>query len=207
MGILGGTFNPPHNGHLAAARHAHDELGLERVLLVPVHTAPHKPSEADPGPGHRLAMTRLAAAGVAWLEVSEAEVQRGGPSYTVDTLRSIHASDPGGELTFIVGADMARTLPEWREPGEILKLARLAVAERDGTARRQIREALAPLHSGDRLAFLSMPPMHVSSSMVRERAAAGRSLRGLVPDAVADYIVDHELYGARREAVPTGVAT
>jgi nicotinate-nucleotide adenylyltransferase len=181
------------------------------VLLVPVSTPPHKAAEQDPGPAYRLAMVELLAAEEPGLEASDVEVARGGPSYTADTLSELHARDPGAELTLIVGADMARTLPAWREPEEILRLARLAVAERDGTARAEIRAALAKLDvesdatsaaeanggTGD-IVFLDMPEVPVSSSMVRERVAAGGSLEHLVPATVAQYITDHGLYQAAR---------
>jgi nicotinate-nucleotide adenylyltransferase len=196
VGVLGGTFNPPHLGHLSAARHARSQLGLDRVLLVPVHTPPHKAAEHDPGPEQRLAMVCLLAAEEPWLQASDIETRRAGLSYTVDTLRELHARDPGAELTLIVGADMARTLPAWREPEEILRLARLAVAERDGTARAEIRDVLAKLDG--QVAFLDMPEVPVSSSIVRERVAAGVSPADLVPAAVAGYIADHGLYAAAR---------
>jgi nicotinate-nucleotide adenylyltransferase len=181
------------------------------VLLVPVSTPPHKAAEQDPGSAHRLAMVELLAAEEPWLQASDVEVARGGPSYTADTLRELHARDPGAELTLIVGADMARTLPAWREPERILRLAGLAVAERDGTARVEIRASLARLDGqrdpttapeGDGrpapVVFLDMPEVPVSSSMVRERVAADGSLEQLVPATVAAYITDHGLYRATR---------
>ncbi|HEX4106778.1 MAG TPA: nicotinate (nicotinamide) nucleotide adenylyltransferase [Solirubrobacteraceae bacterium] len=194
LGILGGSFNPPHLGHLACAEQARRELGLERVALMPVGMPPHKPAGEDPGREHRLTMAELAVAGHDGLCVSSRELRRPGPSYTVDTLREIHASDPGAELTFIVGGDMASTLPQWREPRAILELARIAVAGRDGLAPEQVRAALAPLDGNDRLVFLHMPPLDVSSSQVRERVAADESIAELVPGAVADYIHEHGLY-------------
>src|SRR5271166_2146145 len=132
LGILGGTFNPPHVGHLALARNALEELGLQRVLLMPAHTPPHKPTEEDPGPEHRLRMCCLSVTDTAGVSVCALEIERGGPSYTVDTLQAIHASHPDAQLTFIVGADTAGTLPAWREPAKLLGLAELAVAARDG---------------------------------------------------------------------------
>jgi nicotinate-nucleotide adenylyltransferase len=139
-------------------------------------------------------MCRLAVAGDERLAVSELELDRPGPSYTVDTLHALRAQDPGRGLTFILGADMARTLARWREPREILALARLAVAERDGTAQREIRAAVAELDAEPRIDFLDMPPIDVSSSAVRERVSAGAPIEGLVPDAVAAYIAEHDLY-------------
>lgn len=217
LGILGGTFNPPHLGHLAVARHARQELGLERVLLVPAHTAPYKSSGSDaggsggvagsdPGPQHRLRMCQLAVAGDEGLAVSAVEVERGGLSYTVDTLRSIHASHPSAQLTFIVGADTASTLGSWREPAQLLELAQLAVATRDGTARQRVLDALAAVEStsadgsvdhsntAGSVSFLEMPAIEVSSSQVRERVARGEAIDQLVGPAVADYIAAHQLY-------------
>ncbi len=167
---------------------------------MPVGVPPHKSAEDDPGAEHRLAMCRLAIGHDPRLEVSELELRRAGPSYTVDTLQALHAADPDVELTFILGADMARTLGRWREPHEILALARLAVAERDGSARREILRALQRLDGVPRVAFLDMAPVDVSSSMVRQRVAGGQAIVGLVPDAVADYIAVHDLYGARAPA-------
>jgi nicotinate-nucleotide adenylyltransferase len=192
IGILGGTFNPPHYGHLALARHAQAELGLDRVLLMPANSAPHKGEESDPGPERRLEMCRLAAGGEAGLEACALEIERGGPSYTVDTLRAIKQSNPQAELTFIVGADMARTLPAWREPGALVELAGLAVAEREDTGREEVLRALSPL--GTRVTFLAMPMLEVSSSQVRERVKAGEPTEGLVAPAVAEYIAAHALY-------------
>ena len=200
LGILGGTFNPPHLGHLSIARHAHGELGLERVVLMPVGVPPHKPIAGDPGSGRRLQMCRLLADGVAGVCVSALELERGGPSYTVDTLRAVHESHPQTELTFIVGADIASTLPAWHEAPELLRLADLAVAARPGSDRRGVLDALAPL-GGDpaRVRFLDAPLVAASSSLVRERLAAGEPVERLVGPDVASYIAEHRLYGARAE--------
>jgi nicotinate-nucleotide adenylyltransferase len=192
IGILGGTFNPPHRGHLALASRARAELGLERVLLMPAHSAPHKGDEGDPGPRQRLEMCRLAVGDEVGLQVCGLEIERGGPSYTVDSLRAIHESHPEAELTFIVGADMARTLPTWREPRELVELAKLAVAEREDGGRQDVLRALAPLRA--EVAFLGMPPVGISSSLVRERVAKGRPVEELVAKAVAEYIAEHALY-------------
>jgi nicotinate-nucleotide adenylyltransferase len=226
LGILGGTFNPPHLGHLAVARHARQELGLDRVLLVPAHTAPYKSGGSggqrgsgdvgrlganDPGPQHRLRMCQLAVVDEPGLSVCAAEVERGGLSYTVDTLRSIHATHPHAQLTLIVGADTASTLGSWREPAQLLELAQLAVATRDGTARQCVIDALDAAqrtaaagdtdrgsHAGAAASarFLKMPAIEVSSSAVRQRAARGEAIGQLVGPAVAGYIAEHGLYRA-----------
>jgi nicotinate-nucleotide adenylyltransferase len=194
IGILGGTFNPPHRGHLSLARHARAELGLELVVLMPAHSAPHKGDDGDPGPQRRLEMCRLAIGDELGLASCGLEIERGGPSYTVDTLRAINESHPETELTFIVGADMALTLPSWREPQALVGLAKLAVAEREDGVREDVLEALAPLRAD--VAFLEMPRVEVSSSIVRERVRDGAPIAGLVEPAVAEFIAAHELYRA-----------
>jgi nicotinate-nucleotide adenylyltransferase len=203
LGILGGTFNPPHLGHVALARHALDELALDRVLLVPANTSPHKSGAAhasaaqDPGPEHRLRMCRLAIDDVEGLGVCDIELERGGLSYTVDTLTAIHASDPDAALTLIVGADTASTISSWREPQRLLELAQLAVAARAGAAHQHLLDTLA----GARVRFLEMPAIAVSSSLVRERVARGEAIEELVGAAVAGYIEENRLYRARAGAV------
>ena len=203
IGILGGSFDPPHLGHLALARHARDELGLERVLLMPLHTPPHKPGGVDPGPEHRLAMVRLAAADQPGIEACPLEIERGGPSYTADTLSEIHARDPEAQLTFIVGADTALTLPSWRRPETVLALARLAVASRPGSDGGQVLDVLGTIpmdpergapHPKPEVVFLAMEPVEVSSSEARERIAAGRSTAGVLAPAVERYVAEHGLY-------------
>ncbi len=217
LGILGGTFNPPHLGHLEVARRAREELALDRVLLVPAHTAPYKSDSAgtggergarDPGPEHRLRMCELAVADDDRLSVCAIEVERGGLSYTVDTLRAMHARHPHAQLTFIVGADTASTLSAWREPVQLLELARLAVATRAGAPRQQVLEALAEIGgaSGAREAaevldaggvrFLEMPTVEASSSVARQRVAAGEAVEDLVGRAVAGYIAERGLYAS-----------
>jgi nicotinate-nucleotide adenylyltransferase len=216
IGILGGTFNPPHIGHIALARHARAELGLERVLLMPANLAPNKPAVGDdPGAEHRLRMCRLAVADEPGVEASALEIERGGTSYTVDTVQAIHDARPDAELTLILGADTARTLPGWREPERLLGMvARLAVAERDELDMRQTSEQLAPLlavsvsRSGSqpRLTALGMAPIAMSSSIVRRRIAAGESVAALVGERVAGYIAEQGLYRTAGASPPAGGA-
>jgi nicotinate-nucleotide adenylyltransferase len=195
VGLLGGTFNPPHLGHLVCAQEALCELGLDRVLLVPARVPPHKAVESEPGVEHRVAMCEAAVAGDSRLAVSLVDVRRDGPSYTVDTLRELHADAPGDELTFIVGGDMAHSLPTWREPEAVLEHATLAVAGREGVSRADILEQVAGLSGApERLRFFDMPRIDISSSLIRRRAAAGQPLRYLVPDAVAAHIEREGLY-------------
>jgi nicotinate-nucleotide adenylyltransferase len=195
VGILGGTFNPPHLAHMVCASEARAQLSLARVVLVPTGVPPHKPMEQEPGRTHRLRMCRLAAAGHRdWLEVSSIEVDRDGPSYTVDTLREIHATQPGDELTFIVGGDMAWSLPSWHEPEAILELASVAVAERAGARREEVRARLTAMAGADRISYIDVPRLDISSSALRRRVREGRPLDYLVADAVADYIEQWRLY-------------
>jgi len=194
VGLLGGTFNPPHLGHLVCAQEALVELGLDRVLLVPVREPPHKAVEVEPGLEHRVAMCEAAVAGEPRFGVSRVDADRPGRSYTADTLRAL--SGGGDELWFIVGGDMAISLPTWREPEAVLALARLAVAEREGVRRDDVVERLAAALPGAaaRLDFFAMPRLDISSSLVRRRVRDGLPLRYLVPDPVVDYIEREGLY-------------
>ncbi len=195
VGILGGTFNPPHIGHLVCAQEALVQLALDEVLLMPVCAPTHKAIEADPGAEHRVAMCRAAVAGDPRLGVSLAEIERGGPSFTVDTLNVLHAQRPDDEVTWIMGGDMAYALPDWRQPARILELARIAVAERHDVRRDRIAERLAGLPGADeRVRFFDMPRIDVSSSLLRQRAASGGPLRYLMPDAVRAHIEREALY-------------
>jgi nicotinate-nucleotide adenylyltransferase len=204
IGILGGTFNPPHLGHLVCAQEAHFQLGLDEVLLIPARTPPHKPLRDDPGPDHRLALCRLAIRGDDRFDVSELELRREGLSYTIDTLQELHATVQDSELYLIVGGDIAAGLPEWRSPEQVLSLATLAVAGRPGTARTSIESALSRVPGGGHVQFFAMPRISVSSTLVRRRIQTGQPIRYLVPDGVASYIERHSLYAkvpARRTSV------
>ena len=195
IGLLGGTFNPPHLGHLVCAQEAWDQLGLDRVLLVPVHTPPHKEADGDPGVEARVELCELAVAGDDRLGVSRIDADVPGPSFTVDTLARLHERYPGDQLTFIVGGDMAHSLPTWREPEAILELAELAVAEREDVRRDDIVDRLSGLRGArERIRFFDMPRIDISSSLVRQRAAAGRPIRYLVPDQVAAAVERTRMY-------------
>ncbi len=194
VGILGGTFNPPHIGHLVCAQEAYRELELDRVLLIPARIPPHKPVEHEPGAHHRLELCRVAVADDDRFEVSDLELRRDGPSYTVDTLKELNTHAPNNELFLIVGGDIAAGLPRWREPERVLELATLSIAKRRGTARSSIDTALGGLRGGDRARFFQMPRIGVSSTMIRRRVRSGQPIRYLVPDAVAAYIERHRLY-------------
>jgi nicotinate-nucleotide adenylyltransferase len=195
VGILGGTFNPPHLAHLVCAQEAYLQLSLERVLLIPARVPPHKPVDEEPGIEHRLEMCRLAIAGDERFAVSDIEARREGPSYTVDTIGELHENQPESEFFLILGGDVALGLAGWREPKRVMTLAALAVAERPGTTRAAVEDVLRRLPGGERALFFDMPAIEISSTMLRERARVGESTRYLVPDAVRSYIDRHELYG------------
>lgn len=203
VGILGGTFDPIHHGHLVIAEEAREALGLERVLLVPAAEPPHKPDSVVTPAEHRLAMVELAVAGNPAFAVSGIEVERGGPSYTVETLETLlreGVSDPW----FILSAEALAGFPAWRRPDRILELCRLAVVPRgnhDALDEAWVREHFPGRE--DRIAFLAGLLLPISGSVVRRRAAAGRSVRYLVPDAVARYITDHALYTEPAWRIPT----
>jgi nicotinate-nucleotide adenylyltransferase len=194
LGLLGGTFNPPHIGHLVCAAEACAQLGLDEVAFVPVNQPPHKEIETDPGVEARVELTRRAVEGDSRFWVSRVDADVPGRSYTVDTLKRLHESSPADELTFIMGGDMAYSLPTWHEPEAVLSLATLGVAEREGIRRADISEHLAGLTGADRIRFFDMPRLDISSSAIRRRVAEGRPIRYLVPDPVAEYIAAEGLY-------------
>ena len=194
IGVLGSAFNPPHLGHLALAQEALWQLGLAEVVLVPTGEAPHKRIHDDPGRELRLAMTRLAAADDPRFTVSTLEVGREGPSYTYETLELLAREKGEPELVFVMGADAAVGFESWREPERVVELARLAVARRSGVSDADVASTMRGLGAESRVTMLEMPQFGVSSSAVRERAAAGRPLRYLVPEAVARFIEEKGVY-------------
>jgi nicotinate-nucleotide adenylyltransferase len=193
IGVLGSAFNPPHLGHLALAQEALWQLGLSEVLLVPTGEAPHKRIADDPGRELRMTMTRLAAADDQRFSVSSLEVDREGPSYTYETLELLAEERGETELVFVMGADAAVGLESWRRPDRVVELARIAVARRAGVSDAEVGAVMRSLGGGG-ATMLEMPQFGVSSSAVRERAAAGRPLRYLVPEPVARFIEEKGIY-------------
>ncbi len=203
IGVYGGTFDPPHRGHLAVACAARDGLGLDRVELVPSHTPPHRrPTAASPL--DRLAMVALATGGERGLVPSPREIRRGGVSYTVETLREIRAEQADAELFLVLGADAYDDLPTWSRADEIQRLAHLAVLPRpgstgvsavrpdDGPRLRRPGEALPA--AGLALFRVEMEPMAISSREIRRRVQAGEPFEALVTPAVLGYIGRRGLY-------------
>jgi nicotinate-nucleotide adenylyltransferase len=185
IGVFGGSFDPVHHGHLIVADHARRALELTEVRFVPAREQPFKEGRHGASAADRLAMLRLAVAGVPGLTVDPRECRRAGPSYTVDTLRELRTEFAGAELSLLVGADAARDFPAWRESAAIRELAALVILTRPGSAPPED-------HLGGRL--LVVPSIDISATGVRHRVRAGESIRFLVPDAVARYITDRRLY-------------
>ncbi len=228
-GVLGGTFDPIHLGHLAVARCAADGFGLDRVLLLPSRTPPHRPVDPSASLFHRFAMVALAAAADDRLVASDLEMGRAGPSYTADTLRALGATGLGAwQIFFLIGADAFAEIATWREYPAVLELAHFVVCSRPGTAAATLPARLPDLaarmihmavpgaaapglrHSDvterreTRVFLLDCATPDISSTSIRAHARAGRPLAGLVPPEVDDYIRRHGLYGADHGAAPGG---
>lgn len=203
LGVFGGTFDPIHVAHLAVAEAAREDAGLEGVLFIPAGEPPHKVGRPITAAEDRFAMVRAAIAGNDAFDITRMELERDGPSYTVDTLRDLRAQriadGRSPELALILSAEAFVELPTWHDPVGVLGLAALVVAPRDGyaDASSDFLERQFP-GVATRAVFLDGPRMRLSASELRGRAAAGRSLRYLVPDAVAAYIGDHALYQDHR---------
>jgi nicotinate-nucleotide adenylyltransferase len=199
VGILGGAFNPPHIGHLVCAQEALMQLELETIVFVPVGLPPHREIGQDPGAEVRLELCERATSDDERFRLSRTEVDREGPSYTVDTLREMSSSED--ELFLILGGDQAAALASWHEPEEVLRLARVAAVPRTGWSRERIDVKIASLRGAERVLHFDMPRIDVSSTLVRRRAAQGMPIRYLVPGRVADYIEAKSLY---RASAPVG---
>lgn len=198
-GLLGGTFDPIHNGHLAAAEVASKCAELDRVLLVPAAVPPHRPPALAPA-ADRLAMCRLAVQGKEALDVWDVEINRPGPSYTVDTLAEFRKTFPPGDDPYLIlGWDAARDLRSWHDWRRVLDLARLIVLGRPGLP-PPTREELAAI-TPDGAVLCTEPTPDVEATEIRRRAAAGESLAGMVPPEVESYIREHRLYSGHNRAV------
>ncbi len=209
LGVLGGTFDPPHYGHLMLADTARAQLRLQRVLFAPAGQPPHKPKSQPSPVAHRLAMVQaaLADADEPAFCLSRIDLDRPGPHYTVDALTTLRAEHPVAQIWLIVGADSLTDLPHWRDPARITALARLAVMARPGyepkldylAARLTPNDSTArPPDLRQRIDWLSGPSLDLSSSALRQRARQGLPLRYLTPSSVQAYVHEHGLYGAKR---------
>ena len=183
-GLLGGSFDPVHHGHLLVAQAAREALGLSEVRLVPALAQPLKDSHGA-APAHRAEMVRLAIAGAEGLRLESVELERPGPSYTVQTLRALRRLEPAEPFVLLLGGDAVARLPEWREAGALPDLARIVAFRRAGEA---------PVPSELVSEWIEVPAIAISATAIRERVRRGRTIRYWVPDAVASYIAAHGLY-------------
>jgi nicotinate-nucleotide adenylyltransferase len=194
LGVLGGTFDPPHVGHLVLAEYALESLGLSQVLFAPAGDPPHKPGMTRTPTEQRLAMARLAIAGEARFILSTIDIDRPGPHYTVDMLRLLQAQFPDAELYFLMGADSFRDLPKWYHPADIIPLCQIVVANRcDVEVVPEMHEATLPGLAAKTI-MLDIPLVAASSTEIATRLRAGKSVRYLVPQPVLDYIASDGLY-------------
>lgn len=194
LGIFGSAFNPPHTGHLILVAEALWRLELTGVRVVPTGEPYHKEAAWDPGRQERLQLAREAFSGEPACEVSDVEIRRSGPSYTVETLRQMASDEPDCELVLLLGADAALGLPSWRSPGEILELARIAVAPRPGVDRGAVEAAIAEVGGTGRTTYFPIPRTDITATLIRERIAAGDPFGHLVPQRVAERIRERGLY-------------
>jgi len=196
IGLLGGTFDPPHVGHLWLATLAADQLGLGRVLLVPAGQPPHKAGRPLSSAADRLRMTRLAIGDDPLMELSGIELERPGPSYTIETVEELlRTYGDRTRLVLLMASDTLAGIDAWREPDRLLSLVEWAIGTRPGTplpSRAELQERFGA--AADRIHLLDGPSLDVSSSQIRRRVAAGRAIRYLVPRAVEELIVDRGLY-------------
>lgn len=205
IGLYGGSFDPIHFGHLIAARSVAEQIGLSKVVLIPARQSPNKADRPITAPYHRLAMTRLAVEGDALFDVSDMELQRPGPSYTIDTVLAFRGQfGPGTEFFWIIGADSLPDLPSWRRITELVKLAQIVTAARPGwqPPNTDTLAAIVGLDAARSLLKHCCPTaeIDISSTDIRSRLQAGLSIRYLVPSEVASYIHLHQLYSFHSES-------
>ena len=196
IGIYGGTFSPPHNGHIAAAKAFMEQMWLDFLYVIPTATPPHKEMDVPVDAAHRLEMCRLAFADVEGVYVSDMEMRRGGRSYTVDTLRELIGEDR--RLFLLCGTDMMLTLDEWREPEEIFKLSYPVYIrrEKDALLDNMIVQKIADYNQkyGKVVRRIVTEPIELSSNLVREKLGNGEDVSSLIPASVEKYIRDNHLY-------------
>lgn len=203
LGVLGGTFDPVHIGHLVMAEEARNLFSLDHIAFIPSARPPHKTQVECSPPMDRLRMVELAIEGNQWMSVSDMEIEREGLSYTVDTLHQLHRiHGPETQLFFITGADSVMEMLTWKEPGELLSESRVIAATRPGYSLDSISEALPVNDSrgvrpAENVFTMEIPALDISSTDIRRRVADGRSFRYLVPEPVWEYIVDKGIYRKR----------
>jgi nicotinate-nucleotide adenylyltransferase len=203
VGIIGGNFDPIHNGHLMIANEASEQCEFAQVLFCPYRNSPREEDREVTGSQTRMMMIELAVKDIPKFQISLVELDREGPSYTVDTLEELSENNPNWNLHFVIGSDNLKEFHTWKEPGRILELARLFVARRDENPTKVPREVkeLIQEKGSDRIVFQSEegPQFRVSSTMIRQRRREHKSIEFLVPNEVQDYIKSNDLYEKRRK--------
>ncbi|MEK7817539.1 MAG: nicotinate-nucleotide adenylyltransferase [Actinomycetota bacterium] len=194
LAIMGGTFNPIHIGHLVCAEEAVAQYGLEQVLFMPTGFPPHKEIQGGANAEHRYLMAAIATAANPRFEVSRYEIEKKQICYTVDTVRHFREKMPAVELFFITGADSVLEILEWKDPSELLEMATLIASTRSGYPLDKLSKATGRFLKENRVAVMEVPAIGVSSSMIRERVACGRSIKYLVPEGVEQFINKEGLY-------------
>lgn len=189
IGIFGGTFNPPHMGHLIVVESIRDQSQFDKILFIPSSQPPNKRDSSVASAMDRLAMTQLAVRDNRDFEVSDIEIQRGGVSYSIDTINALASSNPKASLSLILGVDNLIEFSTWKSPKEILAKADLVVMSRPGFDKQHVKNEFARLSR-----FVHVPPVGISGTEIRRRIKMGRSIRYLVPKTVEDYILSHGLY-------------
>ncbi len=201
IGIFGGTFSPPHNGHLAAAKAFMEQMWLDFLFVIPSAVPPHKEVAENVSAAHRFRMAQLAFQGMEGVYVSDMELQRAGKSYTVDTLRELSGEDK--RLFLLCGTDMMLSLDTWHEPEELFRLCYPVYArrEKDPVIDAQILHKIAFYQEkfGKIVRKIQMEPVEISSTAIRKKIAAGESVSNLIPPLVEQYIFDNHLYGSKTE--------
>ncbi len=196
IGLLGGTFDPIHLGHLAIAEDVRMKLGLDRVVFIPAGNPWFKSNQEISAGEHRLKMVKLAIAPNPHFDVSELEMERPGPSYTVDTVKALkEESGAEDELYFIAGADAVMDIPHWKKPEELVALCRIVGVNRPGAPAIDVEALKSRLPAiSNSLIVVDVPQVDIGSTAVRAMVRSGRSIKGVVPAAVERYIIEHKLY-------------
>ncbi len=192
IGIFGGTFDPPHIGHLIVAEHVRDRLGLDKIIFIPAVIPPHKQDRSDITPAEtRLQMVRLAIAENPAFEASDTEIRRGGISYTVDTLKELRIQHPHDTLYLLIGMDNVHQFKTWKDPESIRQIAQVVVMTRPGFPGNR-----TSAEGWETMMVCDVPEIDISSREIRDRVRDRRSIRYLVPLPVFDFVVGHQLYRA-----------
>ena len=194
IGIMGGTFDPVHNGHLVIAKSVAEQLGLDRVLFIPAGNPNFKQGQRLASAADRAHMVALAIEGEALFELDLREVERPGVTYTADTLEELAQCYEGAQLFFIMGTDSAITLPDWKRAADVARLCTIIVAKRPGQSTQQVRDALAASSIDLDIVYLDVPQVDVSSTQLREQIAQGQDVSDMIPPPVAAFLAETGLY-------------